>query len=117
MINQCSCLFTYHFRFPPNNDHHAAVERRDSIFCGPADISKFVNIRQIPNVTPSDPFTTPIGGNTTCSTLTPGTAQEQPGQHSNVASVAISSSALLGSAPKATNLKPRATPVSSWSAV
>ena len=44
----------------------------------------------------------------TDTTLTPGTAQDHHGGHGSVSSVAISSSALLGSATKP---KPRATPV------
>ena len=91
--------FNFTFRFP--TDSHATLERRDSIFCGPGDIVKLVSK---PPMTPSSASTQ----DSNLSTLTPAMASHDiPGVHGNVNSVAISSSALLGSAKKL-----RSTPVS-----
>ena len=92
------------FRFP---DPNLAFERRDSIFCGPGDLSKLVKpVTPISNTANAD-LATPNHSN---STLTPGTAQANNSlPHGSFSSVAMSSSALLGSASKQ---KPRMTPVS-----
>ena len=83
-------------RFPGTvQDHHPFVERRDSIFCGGASLDvKTKTPMSLGEVfTPSAPLTS--------STLTPGTVQDQAqGSHSNVSSVAISNSVLLGSLSK-----------------
>ena len=92
------------FRFP---DPNLAFERRDSIFCGPGDLSKLVKPVTPISSTANADLATPNHSN---STLTPGTAQANNSlPHGSFSSVAMSSSALLGSASKQ---KPRMTPVS-----
>lgn len=91
------------FRFPPNEGHHhQTLERRDSIFCGPGDIIKLIKTPSSIVSQDSHVFSTPNVNLTPCPTA-------EQGGHANVTSVAISSTALLGSASKP---KPRATPVS-----
>ena len=86
------------FRFPDSN---MTIERRDSIFCGPGDLSKLVKpVTPITNASNVD-LGTP---NHSSTTLTPGTAQQNNGQpHGSFSSVAISSSALLGTFYVVTN--------------
>ena len=115
------------FRFPTDSHGggggHPFVERRDSIFCGGTSVD--AKVKMTPQSTHELVFTpnAPL----TSSTLTPGTVHNHHHQahiggssyaHSNVSSVAISNSVLLGSLNKpslstsSTSVaKPRATPV------